>query len=444
LRLAFRPTALVILVGLGVLAACRQLVGIHDDPPSGPAAESGDAGAGDAAVCGIAYAGAACEACLETSCCPEANACKGDLACSVLEGCLGACDGGDPACRAKCTFAHIVGADTNETQLAACLGSQCEGPCGLPCDGVAEYFGADAAPGCQSCLATTSCAGQTCGVGSACPSSLSCALAYHTLDRLEACAGLGPDAGPTALASLATACGAPCLIGQQWECIGHLETTAPTAQATSLQVELFDQVSAEPVSGAAIGVCTPFALDCAPAPEATTDDGGFAVPPVTVPAAPAGSLQTGYLVVTGVGLYPTLIYWGFPLSEPTAWIETGVLSNADLSLLEAAGVSEYDASVDPSRGIVGVKAVDCDYTPATGVTFDVQPADAETQVFYSTGGALIPTGPTTNLGSAIIVDVPTGLVTIRATPAGFDHPSSVITVLSKAGAFTAAGMPPNQ
>src|SRR5271170_6303119 len=89
---------------LAIVAACRQLVGIGDAPPTHVAdasAESPDARAGAGSACGVAYAGAQCETCVETSCCTQATACANDPACSSLEACFGMCNG-DPTCRAKC------------------------------------------------------------------------------------------------------------------------------------------------------------------------------------------------------------------------------------------------------------------------------------------------------------------------------------------------------
>src|SRR5689334_20673554 len=85
----------------GVLAitclfACRQLVGVHDEPPSsGP-------------FCGLTYRDTACGSCAETRCCAESAACARNSSCAPFANCLATCLG-DSVCQSQCTVDHAIG-----------------------------------------------------------------------------------------------------------------------------------------------------------------------------------------------------------------------------------------------------------------------------------------------------------------------------------------------
>src|SRR5580693_8206568 len=94
--------------GLGLIAAvaviisviaCRQLVGITDNPPTDLTST----------LCGLPYGTSLCASCASTNCCAESTACSTDPVCSPYESCLGACNG-DSKCRSQCTIDTSVGA----------------------------------------------------------------------------------------------------------------------------------------------------------------------------------------------------------------------------------------------------------------------------------------------------------------------------------------------
>ncbi len=78
--------------GLGLVAvvtaiagvvACRQLVGITDNPPEDLVTS----------ICGLPYGTNTCASCVNTSCCTESTACAADPVCAAYESCLGKCNG---------------------------------------------------------------------------------------------------------------------------------------------------------------------------------------------------------------------------------------------------------------------------------------------------------------------------------------------------------------
>src|ERR1700722_944789 len=125
-------------LGLGLVAslsavagvpACRQVVGITDNPPTDLTST----------LCGLPYGTSACASCVNTSCCTESTACAADPACAAYETCLGKCNG-DPGCRSQCIGDNPVGTSSDVSALSACLASKCETACGLTCGAVAGYI----------------------------------------------------------------------------------------------------------------------------------------------------------------------------------------------------------------------------------------------------------------------------------------------------------------
>jgi hypothetical protein len=435
-----------------VVVACRQLVGIGDEPPTdlAPTEASVDAGPGT-----IVYAGGACEACLQEHCAMQAAACAADPQCDPLEQCQGDCDGGDVTCRAACVAAHRVAPDAQQIAFSVCLAGSCAQPCGLICGGLASVIGdTDAAVGCQTCVQNNACAaGQACAAEPACLGGGLCKEANPNWDRLEACNALyadgQDDAGGPLESIVFGACHDQCAAGTQWFCVGSPLPSLPIGTSSTFAITIVDSTGA-PVPNAAVTVCEPSSADCSPVESTgTTDaDGG-----VTLTTAPSGySGPVGYLEVeAGSAFVPELFYWGFPLSEPSVgWPGIGIYPT---ELIEGAVqvLDAFDASVDISgHGAVELAAFDCARVVAANVVFTVDPVDPDggTRVFYTTNmDTFSPTATQTDTsGGAVIVNVPPGPITLTATPAvlGPGHPSSKVAAFARAGWITSALMTVNQ
>src|SRR5580693_3049208 len=139
--------------GLGLIAAvaviisviaCRQLVGITDNPPTDLTST----------LCGLPYGTNACASCVNTNCCTESNTCAVDPICLPYESCLGVCKG-DPTCRSQCAVDQNAGMTPAVPALSACIAANCPNECGLVCGGTSAYLSLpDAAAACQTCMAT--------------------------------------------------------------------------------------------------------------------------------------------------------------------------------------------------------------------------------------------------------------------------------------------------
>ncbi|HEY1691684.1 MAG TPA: hypothetical protein VGG39_05965 [Polyangiaceae bacterium] len=427
-------------------AACRQLVGIGDETPSsfvdaGPEAQP-DADAGP--VCGIGDEGATCEACLETSCCALAGACAGDTACKGLEECAGACSG-DPTCRARCLSAYRVPSDRAEADLAACLAAHCAAPCNLTCGaGLAEQFGADAAVGCQACLAGTCDAPSACASDPECQAIEDCTISSTADDRAQACLAAhdaGLDAFVAFSAATENACRGACAYGSQWSCVGHEPPRAEPSGDTQMTLFVFDGQLNQAVPGVSVTVCNADDPVCSVPPSGQTGPDGlvtFTVPRVLV----TGYGATGYLSLSGPGLLPESYVWGYPLSEPAVRLQGAVFTDAGVGALE----SLLGVSILPERALIAAVAFDCNDSLAVGARVEVQPSDAQTVVACLRGG--LPTvGPISDdEGECLIVNVPVTAspVTVTVTPEGLGTPSSVVTGFVHAGSGTGFLAHPNQ
>lgn len=132
-----------------------------------------------AAGCGLATGDAACDTCLDASCCAQNAACVTNADCTALVACGDACR--DDACIAACLSAHPTGAKLLEG-LSTCVETSCTAACGGPSapppGGACGFASGDAS--CDSCL-DTSC----CGDANACLSDGDC---VSLLDCVDGCA----------------------------------------------------------------------------------------------------------------------------------------------------------------------------------------------------------------------------------------------------------------
>jgi hypothetical protein len=439
-------------VGLvGLAAACRQLVGIGDQPPidlADAAVPKLDAAIEAGPLCGLAYSPRPCEACLESHCCAQATACSGSMACSGLETCLGGC-GGDPTCRARCVDEHRIGPDPLETSLAACLAASCAGFCGLACGGFAQAFDVDAAAGCQTCVLDNSsiCAtGKICAGDPECQALIWCGITGVFPDRIQACNAMhdaGREAFGAATAALSSACYQACALGGQWFCVGSPALNG-FGGPTKMHLTIIDGIANGAIGDASVSACAPTSSQCIAFSTATSAaDGG-----VTLTVAPSaqGPGANGYLSITGAAVTQELFYWGFPLSESSYTQTVGTLTQMVTAELPALLGEPVDLT---THAVLAVTSTDCGNTVAPGMQFKVTASGADAgvdlPVHYFAQGMPSPTADRTDQqGIALVVNVPPGTVQVTATPVALGRPSSVVSGFVVAGAVTLMALPPNQ
>jgi hypothetical protein len=421
---------------LAVLAACRHLVGIGDSPPTSIVDASSES---SAPACGVAYAGEACEACLESSCCDVAQECSGVAECAAMESCLGGCSG-DPACRATCLVDHHLLSSQAVVPLDSCMVASCSSQCGLVCGGAGEVATPDTAAGCQNCFL-----GQDCSRTQRCLGSLDCAsyawclATAATPDVFNACPALldGGDPDSSAFASVArTTCAEFCAFDANWSCVGRVEL--PPAATTTLTIHLtLTDGGTQQLSGPGIlaKVCGATDETCvSPVATGITGPDGTVDLVQTVDAG-AVLVTEGYIELSGGsggGILPEVFFWSYPLVGPVAnlFATTITPTGAD-DIYRGVGLTR-----DPALAGVFVVGYDCRQITASGLTYTLStPGDFPA---YYADGAVFASGllSTDSSGGAVFLDVPPGNATVTATIAGSTTSIGHSSFFFRAGALT--------
>lgn len=443
--------------------SCGNLLGIPSHEGLAPLDDGG-------AKCGIAFADS-CRACAEAACCSEAALCAQSPACSALENCLSACNG-NAACRSQCTVDKpVVTAAGIPAALESCLASNCEQACGLPCGGLAKLAGPDSAEACSACIQSRFChEAQICAQSAECQRNFLCRENCVTGDCVGACSvaagdvgaplclgqcgstncittcSAGPDSGTAQYNNfygpVSGQCQEECQAGSNWACVGHVQWPAAKALTRALTVGLIGIVSGQPRVGVQIKMCSAADVACVtPIDQQVTGSGGLArlVDNTGSLIGKAQGLQ-GYLDVASPELYPAILYWGFPLTEREGVLGTPlpVFSNE-----EWAAIPETEhLTIDPTRGHIGIVALDCLGNQASGVTFSARGIDDATTLLYAPG--LVPnrSGPTDSTGVGFFVNVPVGNVEVSATPIRIGEVASRFSVFVRAGTMTEISLAP--
>jgi len=404
------------LVAIAALA-CRQIVGIGDDPPA-----SGASGG-----CGIPFTGS-CEECVAASCCKEAAACAGDPSCAPFASCQAACNG-DPACRSQCVADNQpIGNSTTFGPLYRCTVAHCENACNLPCGGAGPFFTApDAAATCQACLSHNACGAiRDCTTDDTCVADEYCALSCQGRTDCYTTCGFQSDAGSPLLASAVGAiktCGSACALGEDWTCIGHVNWPFPRAATSAVHLSLYDAISMKPAASVQASVC---AVDgTCDSVVGASDDAGLVTVEVPLPslmihdsAGPTGAIFLSAAADAGAsGVAPALLYWGMALSEPAL----GPIGVPLTTPGESVGIRDsVDAGpLQSGRGLLFVNMTDCMGAFAPGVKFGLLPHDGATQLYYFENNNLSKTATMTDpIGAAVASNVIAGTVQVTATLTG--------------------------
>jgi hypothetical protein len=427
------------LAAITSIVACRQLVGITDNPPEDLVTS----------ICGLPYGTNMCASCANTNCCSESTTCAADPVCSAYEGCFGNCNG-DPKCWAQClTDFPVSGADV--TALSVCMATSCETQCNLTCGAFsAVQVQPDAAVACQSCIVKNACApAQACARSSDCDAIVRCLAGCSTIDCDDTCYithgsdpaySWEPDGGnggvygafTTTLASCVTECG----LNSDWSCVGHRSWPAPTSSTETYHFWVKDFSTGMPVIGADVALCGFSDAPCnAPLKAGMTDTAGSVALPLQDMQDVAGQQSqglSGFLMVTSASIRPVYYYWGFPLSQAGmySYAETTTLTEF-LQLSATVGVTP-----DSNRGSVSVAVYDCaavDGQDVSGVQVTLSTADAMTHANTPMGVA---TTITDSSGIIIFNNVPVGNFQVTATPTALGKPSSQVSATVRAGATT--------
>ncbi len=252
-----------------------------------------------------------------------------------------------------------------------------------------------------------------------------------------------------------TKCQHECREGENWSCIGNLHWPAVGGPTRNLSVKFTDPVSSNPITGISVRMCGPSPECPVPISTSLTDETGTAHLVDDSLAPGAGNVDqglNGYLQILkppasdggGVDIYPTHVYWGFPLSESQGRLgePLPLLSTAELSLVVS---SVTKLAPDPTMGQVAMLALDCLGTQAPGVSFSIRGAGTGAlNPVYLDGLTPSPTATKTfEGGTAFFFNVPPGSYDITANPAALDgRASSTVSVYVHAGVLTEVALAP--
>jgi hypothetical protein len=167
-----------------------------------------------------------------------------------------------------------------------------------------------------------------------------------------------------------------------WGCLGHVTTDPPQSPTVELTVSFFDPIRMAPITGVGLRLCPKLDVTCSrplnPTP-ALADAQGVAK--FRVPASFDGY---GELVETVMParFVPSLVIFNPPITRDTNYGLVTLLTAGDINTLAAV----MGSTVDPSLGVLLVRAVDCRHAPAAGVTWDPSLVDMKSRRFFFING----------------------------------------------------------
>jgi hypothetical protein len=472
-----RRSILVFVVAASPVA-CGSILGIPSQEQLAPQ----DSGESDGAVarCGIAFSDP-CRTCAEAKCCNEASTCAAAPVCNALESCLAACRG-EPACRSQCTIDYpVVAGAAIPAALDACLAFNCEDACELTCGALSKLAEPSSARACDRCIQQKYCPeAESCAQSIECQRNFLCRENCVTGDCTGACSlpasgggtplcrgscgattciapcSAGPDGGLEVPLDSAAAlyagfygpvsglCQSECQAGGNWACVGHVQWPAAKALKRTLTLGLAHFHGGVAADHVTVNLCGPGDPDCGnPIDTQVTDASGLVrlIDGTGVVNGQANGLL-GHLDLSSPSLYPSTVYWGFPLSEPEGVLSTPlpVFSMDEWLVISIlAGVH-----LDSARGHIAMVVVDCLGNQSAGVTFSVTGIDEGTSLVYAAGSTLRATGPTDAEGAAFLMNVPVNkTIDISAVPVRLGMTSAHVSVSARAGTLTEVSLAPN-
>lgn len=191
----------------------------------------------------------------------------------------------------------------------------------------------------------------------------------------------------------------------RWDCLDREPTAvaAPPPASVRVRVSVLDVVTRGPRPAVEVRACGALDSECVtPLAIAVTHSGGEADLQL-----PGGF--NGYLRCEAGNIFPTLYFFGAPLTESS----TALVSVVSTAVVEGLDAQSADVSA-PGRPVVVVDALDCTGAPAAGVRVSVPEGNSTTIVGYMVDGLYPPSQmATSSSGVARILNIEEGNVTIN-------------------------------
>ena len=224
-----------------------------------------------------------------------------------------------------------------------------------------------------------------------------------------------------------------------WTC---LQAPVPAASSENVEVEflftggggLTGGDEGTPIPGAQVQACNALDVGCAyPLSSATANDSGVAL--VKVPGGFSGHYKVNASTFT-----PAILSRPAQLSS-----EYAPQSLATASLLQAAA-SLVGVTQDQNLSIAVVTVLDCTSTPAANIVFTLPDASPGEMVVYLLDNLPTQSATATDLlsGTALILNVPPGNLTVTASFAATSQAIRTVSALALEGWVTYVDIRPDQ
>lgn len=203
-------------------------------------------------------------------------------------------------------------------------------------------------------------------------------------------------------------CSAQCDGNADLACLQSFAWTTTSESTVPLRLLLTDAVEmSRPLAGVRVRICLLSDSSCSmPQGESMTDARGLV--DLALPTRFERAF-TGFLELTGQGVYPTLLKFSWNVGSGT----TQVISIVNEQLFK---LSIGTVMPDPTRGMLQLRMLGCGGVGVRGVKFSADRADNQTKYWYFQDGFPSFDVASTNLiGSGGIVDVPEGTTRVTAT-----------------------------
>lgn len=207
-------------------------------------------------------------------------------------------------------------------------------------------------------------------------------------------------------------CAAECGGNDDLSCLHKYTWPSTPAATVPLHLYLSDAVQqTAPIANAKVTVCAAGDLKCGnPVMQATSDVTGLVE--LQLPTTFSSSF-TGYLMVEGDSLYPSLVRFSWNIAQETTYLlntVNKVLFNQAISTIE-------QLRQDDKRGMVQARMLGCGGIGLRGASFQSDKADAQSATWYIDTVPKLDLTATNNVGSGGIVNLPEGNTTVTATRA---------------------------
>jgi hypothetical protein len=191
----------------------------------------------------------------------------------------------------------------------------------------------------------------------------------------------------------------------RWDCLDREPTAlaAPVPELVRVTVPVIDVVTGEQVPGVEVMACGGLDGECVmPLAAGVTNPRGESELRL-----PGGF--NGYLRCQAPSIFPTLYFFGAPLTEDS----TAVVNVVTPAVVQGLDAQDADVTV-PGRSRVVVDVLDCTGAPAAGVRVSIPEGDSATIVGYMVDGLYPPSQmETSNSGVARILNIAEGNITIQ-------------------------------